>query len=72
MDRPFVVCHMLSSLDGKIDGEFFADPKCRSAIAEYGKLRGFYNCQASIVPCVGRIKHWICGVLAAGKWFFDR
>ena len=40
MDRPFVVCHMLSSLDGKIDGEFFSVPECRPALAEYGNRRG--------------------------------
>ena len=27
MDRPFVVCHMLASLDGKIDGAFFGAPE---------------------------------------------
>ena len=27
MDRPFIVCHMLSSVDGKIDGEFFRLPE---------------------------------------------
>ena len=26
MERPFVVCHMLASLDGKIDGAFFGAP----------------------------------------------
>lgn len=48
MDRPFVVCHMLSSLDGKIDGEFFAMPECRPALTEYGNLRGFYGCRATL------------------------
>lgn len=24
INRPFVVCHMLASLDGKIDGDFFS------------------------------------------------
>ena len=26
MERPFVVYHMLASLDGKIDGAFFGAP----------------------------------------------
>lgn len=26
MERPFVACHMLASLDGKIDGAFFGAP----------------------------------------------
>ena len=27
MDRPFVVCHILTSLDGKIDEAFFGAPE---------------------------------------------
>lgn len=63
MDRPFVVCHMLSSLDGKIDGEFFADPKCRTALAEYGKLRGFYNCQATLYGTTTMIDSYSDGMI---------
>lgn len=48
MDRPFVVCHMLCSLDGKIDGAFMSTPEAAAAVAEYGKLRGFYQCQATL------------------------
>lgn len=48
MNRPFVVCHMLSSLDGKIDGAFFAAPECKPASTEYGAIRGFYGCQATL------------------------
>lgn len=48
MDRPFVVCHMFASLDGKIDGDFFAAPEAKPALEEYGKLRGFYGCQATL------------------------
>lgn len=48
MKRPFVVCHMLASLDGKIDGAFFGAPEIVPAIAAYGKLRGFYHCQATV------------------------
>ena len=27
MERPLAVCHMLASLDGKIDGAFFGVPE---------------------------------------------
>lgn len=27
MERPYVICHMLSSLDGKIDGRYMSMPK---------------------------------------------
>ena len=48
MNRPFVVCHMICSLDGKIDGEFMTVPQAKPALQEYGKLREFYQCQATL------------------------
>lgn len=48
MDRPFVVCHMLASLDGKIDGAFFGAPETAPALRAYADLRGFYACQATL------------------------
>ena len=47
-EQPFVVCHMLASLDGKIDGAFFAAPQTALALKVYGELRGFYSCQATL------------------------
>ena len=32
MERPFAVCHMLASLDGKIDGAFFGMPAMPTAL----------------------------------------
>ena len=46
--RPFVVCHMLTSLDGKIDGEFFTQSKTAPALKAYGDLREYYGCQATL------------------------
>lgn len=48
MERPFVVCHMLTSLDGKIDGAFFGMPETQPALKAYGSLRNYYNCQATL------------------------
>lgn len=48
MTRPFVVCHMFVSMDGKIDGQFMSDPNAVPARTVYGKLRKFYNCAATI------------------------
>ena len=48
MNRPFVVCHMLCSMDGKIEGSFMAALEALPGLAEYGKLRGFYNCTATL------------------------
>lgn len=63
MDRPFVVCHMLSSLNGKIDGEFFSAPECRPALAEYGNLRGFYGCQATLYGTTTMIGSYADGII---------
>ena len=43
-NRPYVVCHILMALDGKIDGA------CMSAACAkaYGQLRTTFDCQATI------------------------
>lgn len=48
MNRPYVICHMLTSLDGKIDGSFFSAPECASAGRQFAKVRTFYNCSATL------------------------
>lgn len=48
MEKPFVVCHMLTSLDGKIDGAYMSAPECGPALAKYGEIRGFYGCNATL------------------------
>lgn len=48
MEKPFLVCHMFVSLDGKIDGAFMNDPAAVPARNEYGRLRSFYDCAATI------------------------
>lgn len=46
MDRPYVVCHILSALDGKISGEFFGLDGTRSASEEYARIRTAYQAEA--------------------------
>ena len=48
MDRPTVICHMLMSLDGKIDGAFFSAQETMPALLKYGEIRKFYDCPATI------------------------
>lgn len=48
MNKPYVVCHMLSSLDGKFDGAFFSAPECTPALRQFGKAREFYNRNATL------------------------
>lgn len=52
MEKPFVVCHMFVSMDGKIDGAFMSSPTAVPARTEYGKLRDFYKCQATLYGTV--------------------
>lgn len=46
MNRPYVICHILSSLDGKISGSFMAKDATRSLSGEYGKIRREMNAAA--------------------------
>ena len=39
MKRPYVICHILSSLDGKINGPFMGTESVSMLGAEYGKFR---------------------------------
>ena len=31
MNRPYIICHMVSSLDGKVTGKFLREPRCENA-----------------------------------------
>lgn len=46
MNRPFVLCHMLASLDGKVTGEFLNDPRAEHAIKRYYKMHRDYKYNA--------------------------
>lgn len=52
IEKPFVVCHMFASMDGKIDEAFMRHPAAVPARTAYGKLRGFYNCEATLYGTV--------------------
>ena len=39
MNRPKVICHILSSLDGRIDGDFFMLPETMALGRKYGQIR---------------------------------
>lgn len=46
MKRPYVICHILSSLDGKITGPFMGTESVGMLGAEYGKFRTKMNADA--------------------------
>ncbi len=35
MNRPYIICHMVTSLDGKVTGDFLFRPECESATEIY-------------------------------------
>lgn len=63
MERPFVACHMLASLDGKIDGAFFGAPTAAPAIRAYGELRPHYSCTATLYGTTTMLGGYADGVV---------
>ena len=35
MDRPYIICHMTQSIDGKVTGNFLCHPDCADAVETY-------------------------------------
>ena len=48
MDRPRIICHILQSVDGNIDGDFFTVPEIGSAYRAFARIREEYACDAVI------------------------
>ncbi len=68
MEKPFVVCHMFTSVNGKIDGEFMGCPAGIPARTKYGSLRDFYHCEAMLygtVTMAGGFSDGLAGELPA-------
>lgn len=48
MNRPYVICHIVSSVDGKIDGEYFRASELKPCLAESNRIRNNYECKATL------------------------
>lgn len=46
MNRPYIVCHILSALDGKITGSFMGTSAAQAVGGEYARIRGEYHADA--------------------------
>lgn len=46
MNRPYIVCHILSALDGKITGPFMRTEAAQAVSKEYARIRGEYQADA--------------------------
>ena len=38
MNRPYIICHMVTSIDGKVTGDFLFQPECAAATEIYYRL----------------------------------
>lgn len=55
MDRPYIICHMVTSIDGKVTGDFLSLSKCEQACDIYYQLnRNYVKSSASGFIC-GRV-----------------
>lgn len=50
MKKPYIICHMLSALDGKITGEFLKSKSALEVEAHYDRIHDDFRAQA-----------WLCG-----------
>lgn len=57
MQRPYMICHMLSALDGRITGEFMRTEKSGAAAGEYARIRREYDADA-----------WLCGAVTTKEF----
>lgn len=55
MYRPYIVCHMVTSIDGKITGEFLSRPECEAATDIYYEMNREYKAQGSGGFICGRV-----------------
>lgn len=46
MNRPYIICHILSALDGKITGPFMATDAAKAVGEEYARIRAEYKADA--------------------------
>ena len=46
MDRPYVICHMTTSIDGKVTGKFLRSPACEKATDWYYQINREYKADA--------------------------
>lgn len=46
MERPYIICHMTTSIDGKVTGKFLNTPECKKAVDLYYQLNRDYKADA--------------------------
>ena len=61
MNRPYIICHILSALDGKITGRFMETAGARTAGEEYSRIRTAFHADA-----------WLYGTVTTKEFTGDR
>lgn len=46
MNRPYIICHMVMSIDGKVTGDFLGRPECESPAESYYQINRDYCADA--------------------------
>lgn len=46
MSKPYIICHMVMSIDGKVTGDFLSKPECGSATESYYQINRDYHADA--------------------------
>ncbi len=46
MNRPYIICHMLMSIDGKVTGDYLSKPESNYACEQYYRLNREYQAKA--------------------------
>ncbi|MBO5166608.1 MAG: hypothetical protein J6B90_08420 [Lachnospiraceae bacterium] len=46
LNRPYIICHMVMSIDGKVTGDFLYTPECATATEEYYRINREYRADA--------------------------
>ena len=55
MNRPYIICHMVTSIDGKVTGDFLSRPECEKATDIYYELNREYNRNGASGFICGRV-----------------
>lgn len=48
MNRPYIICHMVTSIDGKVTGDFLFRPECESATEIYYDINRKLKCNGFV------------------------
>ena len=55
MRKPYIICHMVTAIDGKVTGEFLSRPECEAATDAYYELNREYNKRGANGFICGRV-----------------